>query len=62
VALITASLREKKRPIGDATGIQFHRNMNREDGFSLSRSCKPLIHFLKERKKFMCKTKSVASS
>jgi hypothetical protein len=54
---------EKNRLKGEATGIQFYpNNMNRQDWFSLSRSWKPLIHSLKERKTFMSKTKSVTSS
>jgi hypothetical protein len=37
------------RVIREATEIKLHpNNLNREDGFSLSRAWKPLIHDLKE--------------
>lgn len=42
--------------ISKVTEIKLHPNINREDGFSLSSSSKPLIHSLKERKKFPPRT------
>jgi hypothetical protein len=37
--------------IRETVDIDLHlNNLNRENRFSLGTSCKPLIHFLKERK------------
>jgi hypothetical protein len=42
--------------IREATEMALHPNsINREDDFSLSRSWKPLIHNLKERKRALSK-------
>jgi hypothetical protein len=42
--------------IMEAIEIQLHpNNMNREDGFFLSKAWKPLIHALKEQKKCLLK-------
>jgi hypothetical protein len=47
----------------EAKEIKLHpSSMTREEGFSLSRSWKPLIHSLKERKKVFSKDKIITSS
>jgi hypothetical protein len=48
---------------GEAIDTEFHLdNINQEDGFSLNRLRKPLIHILKEQKKVLSKDKACTSS
>jgi hypothetical protein len=48
ISILASTSRRKDRIRREATEIELHPNTNREDGFSLSRSWKPLIHSQKE--------------
>jgi hypothetical protein len=48
--------------IREAIEIELQPNINREDGFALSRSQKPLIHDLRQRKQTLTKTKNITPS